>query len=571
MRPDPHSCADTSQPRTRHVDVDLRPDFDARTVRAETTLHLSDAGQGPFDLDTRGLVVESVESADGKPLRYELSRAQPILGARLRVELPEGTRAVRIRSTTARDATALQWLEPGQTAGMKRPFLYSQCQPIHARSILPLQDTPAIRITYRARLHAPEGLRALMAAARRAPDEFEMPQPIPPYLIAFAVGDLESRELSPRSAVWAEPGVVAGAAWEFAEMERIIAAAEALFGGYAWERFDVLVLPPSFPYGGMENPRLAFLTPSVVAGDRSLVNVVAHELAHAWTGNLVTNRSANDFWLNEGFTVYAERRILEMLEGRDRSELHAAVGRQDLAVALRRFEARPELTRLRNDLAGIDPDEAYSSVPYEKGYLLLRHLEEKVGRAPWDAFLREYLDRFRFQSLATQDFLDFLEDRLPGAAERADVLRWVDAPGLPDDAPVPRAERLDELLVLAGKGEVPDQADPTELLLYLHALRTPSRATCEAVEARYQIAKRRSFELRTAFAVAQLRAGMAEGVEEARRIALAIGRMKFLRGIYVELHRNPATRSRAKEIFEEARGSYHPIAAQVIEGILRAN
>jgi len=569
MRKDPHSYADDGQPRTRHLDLDLRLDFTSRTLRAQTVLHLSGPGQGPFDLDTRGLAIESVELSYGTTLRFDLAREEPVLGARLRVHLPEGTSAVRIRSTASRDATALQWLEPAQTAGKKRPFLYSQCQPIHARSLVPLQDTPGIRVTYRARLHAPGGVRPLMAAARRGPDEFEMPEPIPPYLIAFAAGDLESRELSPRSAVWAEPPVVGDAAWEFAGIESVIAAAEGLFGKYAWERFDVLVLPPSFPYGGMENPRLAFLTPSIVAGDRSLVNVVAHELAHAWTGNLVTNLSANDFWLNEGFTVYAERRILEALEGRDRSEVHAAVGRQDLTNALRRFEARPQLTRLRNDLAGVDPDEAYSSVPYEKGYLLLRHLEETVGRTRWDSFLRDYLDRFRFQSLATQDFLDFLEERLPGVAERANVLRYVDGPGVPDDAPVARAARLDELLAMAAKNEVPAQADPTELLLYLHALRTPSLATCDEVEARYRIRARRSLELRTAFAVAQLRAGMPEGVAEARKIALAIGRMKFLRALYTELQSRPATRAEARKIFEEARAGYHPIAAQVIDGILR--
>src|SRR5205814_6890854 len=265
----------------------------------------------------------------------------------------------------------------------------------------------------------------------RGPGEFAMPQPIPPYLLAFAVGDLAAREISPRCAVWAEPPVADAAAFEFAGVERMLLAAEALFGPYEWDRYDVLVMPPSFPYGGMENPRLTFVTPSLLAGDRSLANVIAHELAHAWTGNLVTQATANDFWLNEGFTVYAERRILEALEGRDRSELHAAVGRQDLSNALRRFEARPELTRLRNVLAGIDPDEAYSTVPYEKGYLLLRHLEETVGRTRWDAFLRDYLDRFRFQSLATQDFLDFLEKRLPGVVERAGVLRYVDSPGIP--------------------------------------------------------------------------------------------------------------------------------------------
>src|SRR4051812_10828874 len=219
MRHDPHSHADDAQPRTRHLDLDLRPDFEKRTLRADTTLQLTEPGQGPFDLDTRGLAIESVELPDGTPLRFDLARDEPILGARLRIHLPEGTRAIRIRSRAARDATALQWLEPAQTAGKKRPFLYSQCQPIHARSLLPLQDSPAIRITYRARLHVPEGMRALMAAARRGPNDFEMPEPIPPYLIALAAGDLESRELSPRSAAWAEPAMVADAAWEFAGIE----------------------------------------------------------------------------------------------------------------------------------------------------------------------------------------------------------------------------------------------------------------------------------------------------------------------------------------------------------------
>src|SRR5438477_12332617 len=406
MRLDPHSYADVGQPRTRSIDLALRVDFSRRTLEGDIPLHFHASGGGKVDLDTRDLRIDAVTSLAGASLAYELAPAQPVLGSRLRVTLPTGAAGLRIRYGTSPAASALQWLEPAQTAG-GQSFLFSQCQPIHARSLAPLQDTPRIRITVgRARFKVPSRLRTLMAAAAKgredagggeAVDVFEMPQPIPSYLLAFAVGDLQPRALSARTAVWAERAVVDAAAYEFAGTEEMIRAAEQLFGPYEWDRYDILVMPPSFPYGGMENPRLTFVTPSVLAGDRSLVSVIAHEAAHAWTGNLVTNANANHFWLNEGFTVYAERRILEALEGRETSELHAAAGRHDLQVTLERFASRPQLTHLRTDLRGIDPDEAYSSVPYEKGYLLLRKLEETAGRPAWDVFLRSYLGRFRFQ------------------------------------------------------------------------------------------------------------------------------------------------------------------------------
>src|SRR5438132_100126 len=323
VRLDPHSYADSDQPQTRAIDLALRADFQHRTLEGEVTLRFGEPGGGAIDLETRELRIEAVTALEGAPLRYELAAGDPILGARLRVNLPDGARGLRIRYATSPTASALQWLEPPQTAG-KEPFLFSQCQPIHARSLAPLQDTPRIRVTVgRARFRVPSRLRTLMAAAAKgredagggeAVDVFEMPQPIPPYLLAFAVGDLQQRELSARTAVWAERAVVDAAAYEFAGAEEMIRAAEQLFGPYEWDRYDILVMPPSFPYGGMENPRLTFVTPSVLVGDRSLVSVIAHEAAHAWTGNLVTNANANHFWLNEGFTVYAERRILEFLE-----------------------------------------------------------------------------------------------------------------------------------------------------------------------------------------------------------------------------------------------------------------
>ena len=561
MRLDPHSYADTAQPQTRSIDLTLRADFDRRVLEGEIALHFRTPGFGPLDLDTRELRIDAVTLLDGTPLPHDLFAPEPILGARLRIDLPRGAAGVRVRYATSPAATALQWLEPSQTAG-GQPFLFSQAQPIHARSLAPLQDTPRIRITVgSARFTVPSQLRALMAAAAKGPDVFEMPQAIPPYLLAFAVGDLTSRQLSGRCAVWAERAIADAAAEEFAEVEQMLVAAEELFGPYEWDRFDILVMPPSFPYGGMENPRLTFVTPSLLAGDRSLVNVIAHELAHAWTGNLVTNASANDFWLNEGLTVYAERRILEALHGRDSAELHAAAGLHDLHTALERFAAHPELTCLRNDLRGIHPDEAYSPVPYEKGSLLLRKLEETAGRPAWDEFLRAYLGAFRFQSITTQEFLDFLEARLPGLASRARALEFIDSPGLPADAPQPRSRRLEQLRAFEVEPE-----NPAELLVVLQAL-PPDSPRVRELDARFGLANRRSLELRHTFVLLQLRAGAPEAVEAARRILLASGRMRYLRPLYTELaRRHPEA---ARRIYQEARAGYHNIARAAVEGVLK--
>jgi hypothetical protein len=326
----------------------------------------------------------------------------------------------------------------------------------------------------------------------------------------------------------------------------------------------------------MENPRLTFVTPSLLAGDRSLVNVIAHELAHAWTGNLVSNATLEHFWLNEGFTVYAERRILEALEGTEAAELHAAVGLHELEVSLQRFAQRPELTRLRTEMAGIDPDEAYSTIPYEKGYLFLRRLEELTGRGPWDRFLRAYLERFRFQSIVTDDFLRFLDERLPGVSERANAKAWVDGPGLPPDAPRPLSRRLDELREIArraGEGVLPDENEavrlqPTELLVFLQSLPELPPDVCGQLDSLLGLSRRRSLELRHTFVLVQLRAGVEAGREAARRVLRETGRMKYLRPLYTELARRPQTRGLAREIYEEARSSYHPIARTVVESIL---
>lgn len=581
-RRDPHSYTDDTQVETASVSLVARVDFAHEVLHAEVTLAFALPGGGALDLDTRDLAIEAVEDLDGRALPFVLHPAEPILGARLAIELPPATAGIRIRYRTSPAASALQWLAPAQTAGGRAPFLFSQCQAIHARSVVPLQDTPRLRIRYRAELTVPRALTAVMAAAHRGRREdgdvaievFEMPQPIPPYLLAFAVGELASRDLSPRSRVWAEPAMLERAAWELADVEPMIASAEALFGPYDWERFDVLVMPPSFPYGGMENPRLTFLTPTVIAGDRSLVNVLAHELAHSWTGNLVTNANAEHFWLNEGFTVYAERRILEVVYGAENAELHAALGRRSLDEAIARFARQPALTRLRTQLAGIDPDEAFSLVPYEKGYAFLRALEDAAGREAFTRWLRSYIAAFRFQSITTDDFVAHFGRALPGVLEAVDAARWLDGEGVPDTAPRPASQRLAAIERLAGA--LPDAAtaaawSATEWQLYLESVPRPAPAAhCVELDQRFGLTRSSNYEVLVAWLVLALRSGHLAVVPRAEEVLGAVGRMKYLRPLYAALAADDRTRAVARRTFERLGAGYHPIARQVIESVLRA-
>src|ERR1043166_4918259 len=331
---DVHSFSCPEQARVRHLELDLRVDFDQKILEGSVEVHFDLLSGNELVLDTRGLRIASVEPA----LSWEHGPEHAVLGRPLFIRVAEGTTCVRIHYATSPEASGLQWLDPPQTAGKRHPFLFTQSQAIHARSWIPLQDTPGVRVTYTANVRVPAGLRAVMAAGMEGNGRFDMPQPIPSYLIALAAGDLDFRELGPRSGVYAEPSVVDAAAYEFADTEAMIAAVEELYGPYRWGRYDLLVLPPSFPFGGMENPRLTFATPTILAGDRSLVSLVAHELAHSWSGNLVTNATWSDFWLNEGFTVYVERRILEKLYGRARTEMEAFLGKRELVNEMKELK-----------------------------------------------------------------------------------------------------------------------------------------------------------------------------------------------------------------------------------------
>ena len=583
-RPDPHSYFDNTQAQVRHANLDLVVDFENRILRGEVQLEIS-PNEGDFlDLDSRGLLVTRIADSNDDPLQFSVEELSTLKGDRLRIFQP--TDSITITYETSPGASALQWLDKIQTTDKTHPYLFTQCQPIHARSIFPCQDTPSVRLTYKARLHIPKQLTSVMAAtkgprtidAHTAIEEYEMEFPIPSYLFAFAVGNIKHREISARTKVYGEPSVLEAAASEFSQVESMIETAESLFGPYPWGRFDLLVMPSSFPYGGMENPKLTFLTPTVIAGDRSLVNIVAHELAHSWTGNLVTNATMNDFWLNEGFTTYAERRILENLEGTKALTLHRVVGKQGLLSDLSKFEKSPLLTCLKTDLTNIDPDSVFSRIPYEKGYLFVQKLEELLGRTRFDRFLQRYMSSFRFCSITTEEFLEFLNNEHPGVADSMDLESWVYKPGLPNDAPSPSLSRVREVLDYAESFQSHDEdsiehikkLSPNEWQILISQFgKNSSPALCERLETNFGILNSKNLEIRVSFLFLGIKCGYVPAIENTKSLLHEVGRMKYLRPLYAALAtHSEATRRVAIDIFTSAKQNYHPVAVNLVESLL---
>ena len=590
---DSHSFANPDEVVVRHLELDWDVRFDRRALEGTATLHIERVAErtGRLRLDTRDLSITAVElSDDGDDwleTPFTLGTADPILGAPLEVSLSRTATQVRVTYTTSPGASGVQWLEPAQTAGKTYPFMFTQSQAIHARSWIPLQDTPGVRVTYSATVRTPPALRAVMSAAHdtEAPldgeFQFEMRQAIPSYLIALAVGDLAFRSMGERTGVYAEPSVVESAAAEFDDTEAMMAATERLYGPYRWERYDLLVLPPSFPFGGMENPRLTFATPTVIAGDKSLVALVAHELAHSWSGNLVTNATWRDFWLNEGFTVYLERRILEEVFGRPRVDMEATLDRQVLAEELARLEPPDQI--LHVDLRGRDPDDGMTQVPYLKGDLFLRLLEETVGRARFDTFLRAYFDHFAFSSITTSDFVAYLNEHLlageAGLAETLGVDAWLEQPGLPTNAPRSESDALtlvEQQTARWASGEIRaatlDAGDWTTQE-WLHFLKSvPETLTVQQMmelDDAFGFTRVGNSEVAHQWLLVAIRNRYEPAYDRLESYLVGIGRRKLIKPLYEALVKTPEGRVRAEAIYERARPGYHPIAVSSIDEVVR--
>ncbi len=586
-RADVHSWARPHEVRVRHMALSLHVVFARHAIEGEAVLELErTVASAPLVLDTRELAVTSVEVGDGdawRATKWTLGAADALYGAPLQVELGHDTTRVRVRYRTAEDASGLQWLAPEQTADGVHPFLYSQSQAIHARSWLPCQDSPGVRMTYDASITVDRPVRALMAAEVVAADagvhRFRMNEPIPAYLVALAVGHVEFADIGPRTGVWAEPSVLAQAKSEFSDMDSMLVEIERLYGPYRWGRYDVLVLPPAFPFGGMENPRLTFATPTIIAGDRSLVSLVAHELAHSWSGNLVTNATWEDLWLNEGFTVYIERRILEVLYGRERADMEAVLGRQDLEEAM--AELAPEDQRLRLQLTERDPDDALSDIPYEKGALLLRALEEAYGREAFDPFVIAWFERHAFGSVTTEQFEAFAQkelfDRhapLPGR-ETVDLGAWLDHPGVPANAPVPHAAAFDRIDAAAGAFVAGKDAklDPKgwtthEWLHFLRKLpKDLPRTRLTELDRSFALTRSDNHEILAQWLEVCVLHGYADADARLEQFLTTIGRRKFLLPLYRALL-TVGRKDDARRIYATARPGYHPITQTSLDDML---
>jgi leukotriene-A4 hydrolase len=583
---DPHTFASPNEVVVKHLALDIDVDFNKKQLVGKATLQIDNKTKAKeLRLDTRDLTIEKVTlDKNETETKFTLGDYVQYMGRPLMVEIMPETKEVNVYYKTSPEAAALQWLGPTQTAGGEKPFLFTQSQAILARSWVPCQDTPAVRMTYQARVKTRPDLLASNSTQLKADGvyEFNMPQAIPSYLLALAVGDIAFRSLGSRSGVYAETTVVDRAANEFADLEKMIEAAESIYGPYRWERYDLIVLPPSFPFGGMENPRLTFATPTILAGDRSLVSLVAHELAHSWSGNLVTNATWNDFWLNEGFTNYFENRIMEKINGRNYSEMLAQLELQNLNEEIEGLKEHPEDTRLKLDLQGRDPDEGVTNIAYDKGFMFLRMIEETVGREKLDAFLKKYFDTHAFQSMTTEKFVTYLRENLiQGDKTLEDKLKldqWIYQPGLPDNCPKIQATefaKVEEQLKAWSSGTPAKNLQTAGWTTqhWLHFLKNlPAALTKQQMadlDAAFGFTRSGNSEILSGWLLRAIQNRYDTAYAALEHFLTSQGRRKFLKPLYAELAKTPEGKEMAKKIYQKARPTYHAVSYATIDDILK--
>lgn len=592
---DVHSFAKPNDVRVKHMDLDLAVDFDQKILDGSVVLSIDNlSGSDTLHLDSRDLTIKKV-TLDGNDEEVQFQLKDPVkpLGQELIIPINKDTKKVKIEYATSPNAAALQWLSPEQTYGKVKPFLFSQSQAILARTWIPCQDGPGVKFTYTATIQTDSSLLALMSAENGTKKssngvyEFRMDQPVSSYLMALTVGDLEFESLGRNSGVYAEPGMLEACAWELADMQSMIDSAEDLYGPYQWGRYDVVVLPPSFPFGGMENPRLTFATPTIIAGDRSLVSLVAHELAHSWSGNLVTNETWNDFWLNEGFTVYFEQRIMEKIYGMPYAHMLTKLGMGELKETIHRLneEGKEEDTHLYLELEGRDPDEGLTDVAYEKGRFFLQTVENAVGRDKFDAFLKKYFTENAFKPMNTGRFITYLRGNLlagPDSAALEDSIMidaWIYGPGLPPNAPQPESEELVKVdsqvnQFMSGK-IMAHQIDTTGWTTHhwLYFLRNlGDNVTAEqlvALDASFNLTQSGNSEILCDWFQLCIDAGYTKAYPAMEDFLIRVGRRKFLTPLYTRLVKTSEGKEWATRVYSKARPGYHSVSTNTIDEIVK--
>ncbi len=587
---DPHSFSNPYEVGTKHIHLDMAVDFESKTIHGIARLDLiHHDNQGKFVFDAKGIEIADILLDGKEEVEYKIIAQDELLGMGYQIPVKPETEFVEIHYNTTEHSEALQWLDPSQTAGKQHPYLLTQGQAILTRTWVPCQDSPTQRITYSAKVTCDKDLMAVMSASNpvRKNDsgtyEFEMKQSIPCYLLALAVGDLEFAEIGPRTGVYSEPSMLQASHYEFGDMEKMLIAAEHLYGEYKWDRYDVIVLPPSFPYGGMENPRLTFATPTILAGDKSLVSLIAHEMAHSWSGNLVTNATWDDFWLNEGFTVYFENRIMEKVYGKEYADMLLLLSQQDLRAEIEDFNANDNMkdTHLKLELDGRNPEEGLTAIAYDKGAFFLKMLESKVGREKWDTFLKSYFNKHQFQTMTTERFLAYLDAELLSKGDYdVNVDEWVYGAGLPASHVEIKSSKFEEAekAMADFKGgtaatEVAQNSAEWSFQQSLHFVRLIDEEI--TVEQMGQLDKAFKFtnsgnsEVLSAWLVKSIERGYKETDERIINFLMTVGRGKFLRPIYAALKEN-GRMEEALEIYAEAKKNYHSVSVGWIDDVLLA-
>lgn len=596
---DSHSFSNTDEIRTKHLDLELDVDFEKKTIYGVARHHmerLKDTDTAIFDIN--GLEIQKVtlgKKGTEKETDFIIGSYEEYLGQPLSVKIDDNSTDINIYYKTTENAAALDWMKPELTEGKKHPYLYTQGQAILTRSWIPVQGTPANRITYSADVTVPSELMAVMSATNPTQKNnegkyhFEMKQPIPVYLIALAVGNLEYRKLGDNCGVYTEPEMINKAVWEFEDLPKMIHAAENLYGKYQWEQYDVIVLPTSFPFGGMENPRLTFANPTLLAGDRSAVSVIAHELAHSWSGNLVTNASWNDFWLNEGFTVYFENRIMEEIYGKEIADMLAMIEFQELQNEIQILS--DEDTHLKLKLKDRNPDDGMTSVAYVKGAFFLKSLERDFGRQRFDNFLKNYFEDHAFQTLTTEQFRVYLNENLiKGTQVKFNVDEWLYKSGIPKNCYAIESPRFDRIQSMAKdfaagkdifkkqtskKGTVlrpalkREQYIPQEWQAFIRAL--PKKMNPERLallDEKLHFNNWGNAEVATEWYVLAINSNYAAIRPNIEAFLSTTGRRKFLLPIYTALNSNESSRAWGKEIYAKYRSNYHPVSTQTMDDLL---
>lgn len=580
---DYHTLSNYMEVYVSHMHLDIEISFDEKKLFGSVTHTIENpCNKDVVVFDSRSLDITSVTLNDGEETTYEIGKYDELLGESVTVHIKEDTKKVKINYSTTQGTRALDWLVPAQTAGKEYPFMYTQGQAVLTRTWVPCQDTPGRRITYSAKVKVPNHLMAVMSASNPTIKnelgiyDFEMNQSIPIYLMAIAVGDLEFVEIDGRTGVYSEPSMIEACRYEFGDMGKMVDAAEGLYGKYQWERYDVIVLPPSFPFGGMENPRLTFATPTIIAGDRSLTSLVAHELAHSWSGNLVTNSNWNDFWLNEGFTMYFERRIMEDLYGKDYVDMLALLGHQDLLASISSLEPKMQMLKLK--MKGINPDDAVTDIAYEKGYSFLRLIEELSGREKFDVFIKDYFATHKFQTMTTEVFVTYLKENLlePNSIE-FNLNEWVYESGLPDNCIVVVSERfnsVDAQLASFYETNNASSVTPQEWSTHewLHFIRHFNPETTvgqmSTLDEAFHLTQSGNSEIAAIWFEKSINAGYNKIDVELEAFLMRVGRRKFLQPLYIALAGSPEGKQKGLDIYEKARNNYHFVSKRTIDKIL---